>query len=140
MRPESCLEEHGIIVQHSDGQERRWMANERALSNVTEAANQVMNIDNTTWTYTKGTSGAGIPPLVAHVRAVDTRRSFFSLPPPRPSERLDTRLVLDMSCDCVSINTCKMCTHGVYQWLVMYMYSTVFSIYYESHSHAIQQE
>ena len=89
MRPESCLEEHGIIVQHSGGQERCW---ERASSNVTEAANQVMNIDNATRTYTKGTGGGGSPLLVAHARAVDTRRSFFSPPPPRPSEHLDTRL------------------------------------------------
>ena len=77
MLPQSCLEEHGIIVQHTDGQERRWMANERASSNVTEAANQVMNIDNATRTYAKGTGGGGIPPLVAHAHAVDTRSSFF---------------------------------------------------------------
>ena len=68
------------------------MANERASSNVTEAANQVMNIDNATQTYAKGTGGGGISPLVAHAHAVDTRRSFFSPPPPRPSERLGTRL------------------------------------------------
>ena len=49
------------------------MANERASSNVTEAANQVMNIDNATWTYAKGTGGGGIPPLVTHAHAVDTR-------------------------------------------------------------------
>ena len=75
--PESCLEEHGIIVQYTDGQERGWMANEWASSNITEAANQVMNIDNTTRTYAKGTGGGGIPLLVAHAHAVDTRRSFF---------------------------------------------------------------
>ena len=79
MRPESYLEEHGINVQHSDGQERRWMANERASSNVAEAANQVMNIDILTWTYTKGTGGGEIPPLVTHARAVDTRHSFSLL-------------------------------------------------------------
>ena len=79
MRPESCLKEYGIIVQHSDGQERRWMANERALSNVAEAANQVMNVDNAIRTYTKGTGSGEIPPLITHARAVDTRRSFFSL-------------------------------------------------------------
>ena len=59
------------------------MANERVSSNVTEAANQVMNIDNATRTYTKGTGGGGIPLLVAHVRAVHIRRSLFlsSAPP-----------------------------------------------------------
>ena len=60
------------------------MANERASLNVTEAANQVMNIDNATRTYAKGTGGGGIPPLVAHAHAVDTRCSFFlssSAPP-----------------------------------------------------------
>ena len=55
-----------------------------ASLNVTEAANQVMNIDNVTRTYAKGISSGGIPPLVTHVHAVDTRRSFFlssSAPP-----------------------------------------------------------
>ena len=70
--------------------ERRWMANKRASSNVTEAANQVMNIDNATRTYVKGTGGGGIPLLVAH--AVDTRCSFFSPPQPHPSEHLGLRL------------------------------------------------
>ena len=50
-----------------------------------------MNIDNATRTYVKGTGGGGIPPLVAHAHAVDTRRSFFS-PPPHPSEHLGTKL------------------------------------------------
>ena len=68
------------------------MANKRASSNVTEAANQVMNVDNATQTYMKGTGRGGIPPLVAHACAVDTRRSFFSPPPPCSSEHLDTRL------------------------------------------------
>ena len=59
------------------------MANERASSNVDVAPiakKQVMNINNTTWAYTKVTGGGGIPPLP---RAVDTRRSFPSaaLPP-----------------------------------------------------------
>ena len=60
------------------------MANERASLNVTEAANQVMNIDNATRMYAKGIGGGGIPPLVAHAHAVDTRCSFFSPPPPAP--------------------------------------------------------
>ena len=55
------------------------MANERASSNVAEAANQVMNIDIVTRTYTKGTGGGEIPPLVTHAHAVDTRHSFSLL-------------------------------------------------------------
>ena len=55
----------------SDGQERRWMANERALSNVTR-------------TFTKGTGGGGIPLLVTHTCAVDTRCSFSLLLCPAP--------------------------------------------------------